>query len=196
MQHPKASLPHAAVRTADIRKLMLHEGGKVQTLVDILILHQFKHDIGIYRIGVESFVGGLIIVFEQHYRILAHSYIQVGLHLIHTQHKGFRTGHIPVFGRVGMDADKEIGVVFIHDIRTLLEGEEDVVLARHYHFYVRMMQFDLLLQPLAYLQIQFLFLREFPHRTGIMTAMTRINHHRKSLFLSCFLSRFTTLLSR
>ena len=94
-----------------------------------------------------------------------------------------------------MDANKEIGIVFVNNIRTLLKSEKHIVLACHHHFYVRIMQFNLLLQSLANLQIEFLFLRELTHRTGIMTAMARINHHCKSPFLSRFLSCFIALLT-
>ena len=81
-----------------------------------------------------------------------------------------------------MKRDKEIGVGFIGFLRTFLQSQIFILVARIYYLYV----FQILFQELAELQrhpeVHILFLHAIVLRAGVFAAMTGVNHHHELLF--------------
>lgn len=85
-----------------------------------------------------------------------------------------------------MDTDKQVRIVGVDDVRTLLEREEDIRLASIDHLNIG----ELLAQEFPHeerhLEVEVLLLRDFAHRTRVFAAVPRIDNDGKGLLRRCF----------
>ena len=85
-----------------------------------------------------------------------------------------------------MYADKHVGLVAVGNVGTLVQGDEDVGLARIDHLHVGAVLLHIAAEGQGHVQVDGLLLGIFAQRTGILAAVAGIDHQR--IFLGCGLT--------
>ena len=147
-----------------------------------MVLHEFKHDVALRRVGVEALVALLIVFLVQDYLVLALSHCQVVGSPVHTQCVGLQSSRDVTLGQcIGMYGDKEVGLVLVGNVGTGVQRHEDIRLAGVDDLYVRTV---LLHQPAkgqCHIQVDGFLLGDFAHRTCIVSAVSGVDDQREAL---------------
>ena len=181
-QHPERSLLYTAVRAVKMaHEMLLHLGRELQGLIHEIILHQLEHDIRIDGIGVKAMIGCFIVRLELHHGVLAHGDIEVFLRFLGTEDEGLHAFGVLILRSIGMDGDKEVGIVLIRDIGAGLQRNEDVRGAGIDDIQIRVLLFEQRADLEHQGEVEIFLLREPPYRTRVFTAMPGIKHHGVAL---------------
>ena len=92
-----------------------------------MILHEFKHDIALRRIGVKALIALSIVLLIEDNLVLSLSNSQVVGSTVHTEGVGLQAPGDAAFGqRIGMDRDKQVGLITVGYVGTGVQGDERV----------------------------------------------------------------------
>ena len=135
----------------------------------------------------------LVVLLHKDNRVLALGHLQVLQHtsllactLAGTQGVGLETTRHPTLWQgVDVDRDKQIGLGLISYLGTTVQLYKLIGFAGINHFYVGTVLLNHTSEGQRKLQREVLLLRDSTHGTRIVTAMTGIDHQRKTIFTSC-----------
>ena len=147
-------------------------------MIHITVLHQFEHDIGVNRVGVEALIGSLVIRLELHHGVLSHSDIQVLLHLLRSEDESLHAAGRFVFSSVGMDRKEEVSVILVRYVCARLERNKDICRTGINDLHIRVALVDLFAYLEHELEVKVFLLREPSYSACILAAMTGIEDER------------------
>ena len=182
-QHQESSLLHALVLTiGSSTRATLYELGEFHALRHVVVLHELKHDIALRRVGVEALIALLIVLLIEDDLVLSLSDGEVVGSTVHTQRIGLQASRdVSLRQGIGMDGDKQVGLVLVGNVGTGVQGDEDVSLAGIYHLHIRTVLLHQLTEGQRHVQVDNLLFGNLAHRTCIMTTMTSVDDQRKTL---------------
>ena len=170
-------MSHAAVLSIEVSdETFLHLLGKTQGLIHVAVLHQLEHDIGVNRVRVKALVGRFIIRLEFHHGVLTHRHVEILLHFLGSEDEGLHASRGFVLRRVGMDGDKEVGVILVGNIRAGLQRDEDIRRACINDVDIGVLLVEFLANLEHELEVEIFLLGEFPDRSGVFASVTRIQN--------------------
>lgn len=170
----------ATVATFECRgELLLQEGSVVEALVEVLVLHEFEHDVRVDGVGVKAVVFSLVICFEFDNGVFSHSDVEVFVQSVGTENEGLCSFGLWHGRGVGMDADKEVRVVFIHEVRPFLEWDEDICLSCIEDFDFGEVGFDELSGEQRDGEVQVFLLRQCSYCSGVGAAVSGVDDDDK-----------------
>ena len=180
-EYEETSLVHALVFAACVvLVLTLNESRQFHALLHVLVLHQFKDDVTLHLLGVEALVRFLVACLVGDDTVLALGHFEIGFRAGHTESIGLRPLNGLVFPRrIGVDGDKEVGLVLVGNIHTALQGQEYIGLARVDNFHVGAVAFDQSSEGQGHVEIDILLLGDGSHGTRVVPSMAGINHQHK-----------------
>ena len=175
--------------------IALHIFRQLHTVLHVLILNELKHDVTLRRIWVVAVIGLLIVFLKEDHRVLTLGHLKVLGHtrilsraLAGAQRIGLETACHPTLRQgVDMQGDKEVGLVAVGNLGTLIEFHKDIGLTGIDHPYIRAVALHHASEGQGKLQRQVLLFRDSPYGTGIMPAVTSIDD--KGEFLVCSIGR-------
>lgn len=160
--------------------LALDEFGQVYTLSHVLVLHEFEHDITLRRLRVEAGIALLIVFFDKDDRILALGHIEVVVGSMHTERIGFEpTRDLTTVERIGMNRDKQVGLVSVGDVGPFAQGNEDICRPGVDDFHVLAVSLHHFAESQRHLQVDVLLFGDGTWGTRVVAAMTSIDDERK-----------------
>ena len=166
----------SALAFAMLHELVLHCSGKLHAAFHVLVLHELEHDVRLHRRGVEAFVAGRIIVFQQNHGVFAHGHVKVRFRLRKPEYERLRAHRRFAGGSVGVDRDEQICVVLVGQFGTVKQRRVRVALASIQHLHVRMLPLNECPQLECDSQVEFLLLRNGSQRTRVAPAMPGVYH--------------------
>ena len=176
-QHPESRLAHTAILAVEVSdETFLHLFSEKKRLLHVTVLHQFEHDIGVDGVRVKTLIGRLVVRLQLHHGVLAHSDIQVLLHLIRTKDEGLHAPRFFLVRRVGMDRDEQVGIVLIRDIGAGLQGHKHVGRTGIHDVDLRILLYEQFTHFERQLQVQIFLIRELTDSSGVLSAMPGIEH--------------------
>ena len=125
----------------------------------------------------------LIIILNQDHIILTHSSTEFLAGATHTHGIGLQTRDRFLAGyRVGMYADKHVGLIPVGNSGTLMQRDKHIRLTCIDDLHVRTVLLHITSKSQCHLQIDVLLIRVFSRSTCILTSVAGINHQRKWTF--------------
>ena len=162
--------------SARVVELVLHQGCQADTLLHILVLHEFENNVGFRRIGIKPGIARLVVVLIQDDGVLALGHLQVGIGLGQTQCPGgCPTGRMVIGQGIGMDRDEQVRLGLVGYRGTTVQGDKDIALAGIEHLHIRTILFNQLPYGQGHPQVDVLLLRDAPDGTGVMASMPGVD---------------------
>ena len=161
---------------------LLHHLGQFDTLCHILVLKELEHDIALRRTRVESLVVLLVVFFYQNHRVFSLCHIKVVGRPVHTKGICFQSHSLCSLGQgIGVDGDKEVGLVAVGDIGTLVERDENIGLTSVYYVNAGTIVFHETSEGESNVEIDILLLGKSAKSSGVMPSMSSVDDEREAL---------------
>ena len=161
---------------------LLHHLGQFDTLCHVLVLKELEHDIALRRTRVESLVVLLVVFLNQNNRVFSLCHIKIVGSPVHTEGICLQSRSLCSLGQgVGVDGYKEVGLVAVGNVGTLVERDENVGFASVYYLDAGTIAFHETSEGEGHVEIDILLLGKGAKSTGVMTSMSGVDDERKPL---------------